>query len=368
MKHINPWFEGGPHQTSIPKEADTVIIGGGFFGLVALCNVVVNAPNERIILIEDGDSLEGDSGRCIGEVCPQYDNPISDDHYKYMLAAANSIAALVGKNGTGSYRIFSSKEEQEKFLERVGELGVPLNKTEVKSIIPDQEAQCGVFMPKDLTVIPITLIRIITELANLKGDIFFSKGKVSEIYQDDKSACTKIAGEAIVKSNRVIIANEKTVGDLCPKVKPHISFVKKQIFFFNKLTSKEKRIFESCPFIMNEGKFKTAYHPSVGLFIEPSEIKFSDLEKQLDLPLYNKGKDSLKRFKFLKSTPVQTWSRVYCDTTDHFPIVDQVYDKIYVCVGSCGDTIVNAFIAGQVLGEMLFKKKDTIFPLERFKK
>src|SRR5258708_22079650 len=63
----SPWrIAFRPKATDAPRNADVVIIGGGFSGLSAAAHVARLAPHRRIVLLEAAEIGAGASGRTGG--------------------------------------------------------------------------------------------------------------------------------------------------------------------------------------------------------------------------------------------------------------------------------------------------------------
>lgn len=276
-RHANYWFSTTPGgiriSTGVPKEADIVIIGGGFAGISLLYHLVT-AGYSNVCVLEESNICQHASGRGAGllslnsekdfiSLLSKYTTDDVNNYIKFISLNNRFLKTVISTNKincdiehTGSFRLASTEEEcgvlhlNLPFIKRNEDADF-FSSEEITSLLPiSKKITGGIFYPHDITFNPYKLINELADKIENLGKKIITNAQVTEVNQLEDGIEVIVRNRGIIKANKVIYCTNAYTNKLLPE----FSKLTKSIKGFTVLSEENQNLADiNYPITVNGG-------------------------------------------------------------------------------------------------------------------
>lgn len=404
-RNYNLWFETYPGNkdisTSVVKNVDILIIGGGLAG-ISLLYYLINSGMISTYLIEENTIGFHASGRSHGQLLLRGSKLFSDlpektgtDYFNFIrennkrfLNGLRNMPFDTDLKDSGGLRLASSEEElvklekESKFIAEHGKIDCPIiNKKELSSMIYSDKFFGGMFVPNEITFNPYKVVNGLKELVEKSGSHIFTNTQAESIVRNEDNTFTvSIRHRGVIKTKQIVYCTGAYINSLVPKLSKIVTPFRSQMISTEALSpellqnlptmsitcnnaSEHIRLYGSRLLI---GGMRHAVRGQQENIIYDGEISPSIYEK---LRLF-----TTEVFPSLASTKfTHTWSSILAGTQDGFPLIGPIPQcpNEFVMSGMDSFGFSHIILGSELIKNYLNNKPQVhaaakLFSLERF--
>lgn len=354
-RHSNYWFSTTPGgiriSTGVPKEADIVIIGGGFSGISLLYHLVTAGYSNICVLEESGISQHA-SGRGAGLLSLSSERDFISLLSKYTTDDVNNYIKFISLNNrflktiiansrincdltnTGSFRIATTEEEcgilhlNLPFIKR-NEDAEFFSAEEIQSLMPiSKKIKGGIFYPHDITFNPYKLLNELADTIELVGKKIITNASVTEVNNLDTGELEVVVkNRGIIRARQVVYCTNAYTNHLLPEFSKLLKAVKG----FTVISEENQNLTDiNYPIILGGGNDCIRIVNNRVLYSSTSldDVSIDYFDGYIPSSILSKMKTKLnKYFPDRKFELSNIWSSLIAKPYDDMPFVGQIPDR-----------------------------------------
>ena len=400
VNQSNYWFDTHPTRygttSSVIKNADVLIIGGGIIGLTLLYQLI-NAGLTDTYLVEEETVGFHASGRSSGHLIMRGQPLFSELPVEQGIQYAKFMAESIGRmtkglrsanfncqfRETGGLRLAQNvddlsllKQESAFIREHTGVDCVMLSDKEACVITKSDAFIGGMFVPNESTFNPYKLTNGLADLVCRRGKRILSNCQVESVVPTTgDSLAVSIRHKGIIRAKRVVYCTNAYTHDLLPETKDWMSPFRGQIAATDSLSDDVIEALPTMALSCNNGSEYFRLHDGrllVGGMRQSIRGQQEGIvyDGEISRSIYDKLRDfSMKALPVLKGTKFShTWSGIMCATNDGLPLIGPVpnrHNQFMMC-GFNGYGFSHSLMSSLVLKDYLVAEKSHIIGNELF--
>lgn len=356
IKNSNLWQDTYPSikntSSSIVKNVDVLIIGGGIAGVCLLYNLY-QADITNVVLVEENSLGSHSGGRNLGilslrgsvlfsqmspEIGKNYLNFIGENNRKFF-NGLRAVSFDTDLKDSGSYRFAKNNLEMEMlekeatFIRKNRDIDCPaLSKKEIELLTTVKDYVGGIYMPNEASINPIKVINGLASLADPKQNKILIDSHVESIEKnDDETFNATIRHRGVIRAKHIVYCTGAYTDSLLSSFKNIVLPYRNQ-YIATDYTDKEiMRIFPHMNLSFNNNQEIVRSYSGRILASGMRQAVRGQQEKiifdgEVSITVFDKLKEFLfGTFPYLGKLKItHVWSSVQCKTTDELPLVGKI--------------------------------------------